>query len=429
VTVRRALLAASIGNCVEWFDFAVYGYLASTLALVFFPSDDPRSALLSTLAVFAVAFFTRPLGGVYFGRLGDRVGRRRALAASILLASGSTFAIGVLPGYAAIGALAPALLVLARCAQGFSVGGEFSGASSFIAEYASDARRGFLTSWTQFSALTGLLLGSCSVALLTAVLAPEALVGWGWRLPFLLAGPLGVVGLYLRLRMEDTPLFTALARTGGAAVSPIREVVTQRGRMVLLTIALVAIPNALFYTVLTYLPLYFATELGFGAAPAFASTTATLLVVMALIPCFAALSDRVGRKPLMVAAAAAAAVVTYPAFVLMAGGGVLRAALVQAALGVVLAGSMSCVVAVLAELFPTRVRYSGFAIGHNLAAALFGGTAPFLATYLIAATGSTVAPAFYVVAVALLSLAAASLVRETARTSLGPVEPVASPAG
>jgi MFS transporter, MHS family, proline/betaine transporter len=416
--LRRAVVATSIGNCVEWFDFAVYGYLATTLAVVFFPSTDATASLLSTFAVFAVAFFVRPIGGLFFGSLGDRIGRQRTLAAAILLMSASTFAIGVLPGYSVIGILAPLLLVLARCAQGFSIGGEFGGASSFLAEYAPPGRRGFFTSWTQFSALTGFVLGSGLVTWLTYTLAKEDLLAWGWRIPFLLAGPLGFAGLYLRFRLEDTPVFKALRRTGRVASSPLWEALTQNYRPILLAAGLAILPNVGFYTILNYMPIYLSRELGFPATTSFASTTLTLLVVMALIPLLGALSDRIGRKPLLFVSCFGFALFTYPAFVLMAQGSLLFATLAQVGLGVIQAAFMSTSVAALTELFVTRVRYSGFSIGYNVSVALFGGTAPFLATYLIAVTGDTLSPAFYVVAAAIATCCTVVLLRETAARPL-----------
>jgi MHS family proline/betaine transporter-like MFS transporter len=213
-TVLRAITGASIGNLVEWFDFAVYGYLATYIAANFFPSNNPTASLLSTFAVFAAAFFVRPLGGIFFGPLGDRIGRQRVLATVIILMSVATFAIGLLPTYATIGVLAPILLVVARLLQGFSAGGEFGGGATFLAEYSPDDRRGFLVSWLEFSTLIGFILGSGVVLVLNSSLGEDAMTAWGWRIPFLIAGPLGAVGLYIRLRLEDTPEFRALESTG-----------------------------------------------------------------------------------------------------------------------------------------------------------------------------------------------------------------------
>ena len=416
--LRRAMLGASVGNCVEWFDFAVYGYLAATLGAVFFPSEDPTISLLSSFAVFGVAFFMRPLGGFFFGPLGDRIGRQRTLAAVIILMSASTFVIAFLPGYAAIGIWAPILLVAARLLQGFSVGGEFGGASAFLAEYSPDERRGYLVSWIEFSAVGGFFLGSASVLLLTATIGEDALGSWGWRIPFLLAGPLGLIGLYIRLRVEDTPEFRALERSGEVSGSPLRETMTQNWRPILQVIGLVIIQNAGFYIVLTYMPTYFSEQLGFSSTASSLSSVFTLLVAMALIPPLGALSDRVGRKPLLAASCVGFALLSYPLFLLMNQGSLVGAVLSHVALGALLAVFLSTTIAALAELFPTRVRYGGFSIGYNISVAIFGGAAPFFATYLISLTGNPLSPAFYLIAAAIASLITIATIEETARTQL-----------
>jgi MHS family proline/betaine transporter-like MFS transporter len=416
--LRRAMLGASVGNCVEWFDFAVYGYLAATLGAVFFPSEDPTISLLSSFAVFGVAFFMRPLGGFFFGPLGDRIGRQRTLAAVIILMSASTFVIAFLPGYAAIGIWAPILLVAARLLQGFSVGGEFGGASAFLAEYSPDERRGYLVSWIEFSAVGGFFLGSASVLLLTATIGEDALGSWGWRIPFLLAGPLGLIGLYIRLRVEDTPEFRALERSGEVSGSPLRETMTQNWRPILQVIGLVIIQNAGFYIVLTYMPTYFSEQLGFSSTASSLSSVFTLLLAMALIPPLGALSDRIGRKPLLAASCVGFALLSYPLFLLMNQGSLVGAVLSHVALGALLAVFLSTTIAALAELFPTRVRYGGFSIGYNISVAIFGGAAPFFATYLISLTGNPLSPAFYLIAAAIASLITVATISETARTPL-----------
>lgn len=203
--VKRAVQAAALGNAMEWFDFGVYSYIAVTLGKVFFPSGNPTAQLLSTFGAFAAAFLVRPLGGMVFGPLGDRVGRQKVLAVTMIMMAAGTFAIGLIPSYASIGVGAPLLLLAARLVQGFSTGGEYAGASTFIAEYAPDRRRGFLGSWLEFGTLAGYIGGAGLVTLLTALLSTDDLLSWGWRVPFLIAGPMGVIGLYLRLRLEETP--------------------------------------------------------------------------------------------------------------------------------------------------------------------------------------------------------------------------------
>ena len=417
-TIRRAIVGASIGNIVEWFDFATYNFLAVTLAAVFFPSGNPTAALLSTFAIFAAAFFVRPLGGLFFGPLGDKIGRQRVLATVIILMSLSTFVIGLLPPYATIGIWAPLLLVVARCLQGFSAGGEFGGASTFLAEYSPDERRGFLVSWLEFSTLIGFVLGSIIVLFLTTVLPEDALISWGWRIPFLLAGPLGLVGLYIRLRLEDTPEFKALEQTGEVSSSPFRETITENWKQILQVGGLVIIQNVGFYVVLSYMTTYFQDPLGFSPTAASLSTTITLLVGMALIPPLGALSDRVGRKPLLFASCIGYAVLTYPLFLLLNTGNLFAAILAQVALGALLAMFISTSIAALTELFPTRVRYGGFSIGYNFSVAIFGGSSPYLAQYLVSSTGNSLSPAFIVIIAAVATLLIVLTVRETAGTDL-----------
>ncbi len=417
-SIRRAIVGASIGNTVEWFDFAVYGYLAVTLGAVYFPSEDPTISLLSSFAVFGVAFVMRPLGGLFFGPLGDRIGRQRTLATVIILMSISTFVIALLPGYATIGIWAPILLVLARLLQGFSAGGEFGGASAFIAEYSPDNRRGFLVSWLEFSTLIGFILGSTSVLMLSSVLSEEALTSWGWRIPFLIAGPLGLIGLYIRLRLDDTPEFRALESAGEVSQSPFKETVTQNWKPILQVAGLVIIQNAGFYIVLTYMQTYITEQLGFSTTSASLSTVLTLLVGMVLIPPLGALSDRVGRKPVLMASCVGFVVLTYPLFLLLNAGNLAGAIAAHVALGALLAVYLSTTIAALTELFPTRVRYGGFSIGYNISVAIFGGAAPFLATYLISVTGNPLSPAFYLIAAAIATAVTLLTIKETARTPL-----------
>jgi MHS family proline/betaine transporter-like MFS transporter len=416
--IRRAIVGAAVGNAVEWFDFAVYGYLAATIGALFFPSNNPTASLLASFAVFGAAFFVRPLGGFVFGPMGDRIGRQRTLAFVIILMSVATFAMGLLPTYAAIGIWAPLLLVILRLLQGFSAGGEFGGASTFLAEYSPDERRGYLVSWIEFSAVGGFLLGSATVLALTTGLGEDAMSSWGWRIPFLLAGPLGLIGLYIRLRLEDTPEFRALERTGEVSGSPLRETIVQNWKAILQVAGLVIIQNAGFYIVLVYMPTYFSEQLGFTSTGSSLSTVLTLLAAMVLIPPLGALSDRVGRKPVLAASCVGFALLSYPLFLLMQQGSLFAAVLAHVALGALLAIFLSTTIAALTELFPTRVRYGGFSIGYNISVAIFGGAAPFLATFLISATGNPLSPALYLIAGAVATFVTLLTITETARTPL-----------
>lgn len=412
-----------MGNCVEWFDFAVYGFLATYIGANFFPSDNPTASLLATFAVFGAAFFVRPLGGLVFGPIGDKLGRQRVLALVIILMSAASFAIGLLPTYATIGIWAPILLVFLRLLQGFSVGGEYGGAGAFVAEYSPDERRGYMVSWLMVSTLIGFIMGSVVVTALSALISEDAMSSWGWRIPFLIAGPLGIVGLYIRLRLEETPEFRALETTGEVAQAPLKEAFVENWRQILQVAGIAIIHNVGFYMVFTYMPTYFSTELGFGQTASFVSIVLAGLTGLVLVPPLGALSDRVGRKPLLLTACACFALLTYPLFVLMNTGNLVAAILAHLALAVIEAIFISTSIAVMTELFPTRVRYGGYSIGYNFSVAIFGGSAPFLATWLISVTGNPLSPAFYVIFAAVATLLTVLTVRETARTDLLKTQP------
>jgi MFS transporter, MHS family, proline/betaine transporter len=416
--IRKAVRGAAIGNTVEWYDFAVYGFLATYIAEKFFPSGDETAALLSTFAVFAAAFFMRPLGGFFFGPLGDRIGRQRVLALVILLMSGSTFVIGLVPSYDSIGVLAPLLLLFLRCLQGFSAGGEYGSGACFLAEYAPDRHRGFVVSFLVWSVVVGFLLGSLTVTGLETLLSESQMNSYGWRIPFLIAGVLGVVGLYIRLRLSDTPEFETLREEGEVASSPLREALTTSWRPILQIAGLVVIHNVGFYVVFTYLPTYFTKTLEFTKTNAFVSITIASMVALILIPPLGALSDRIGRKPLLIAGAVGFAVFAYPLFLLLNTGSLVAAIAAHAGLAAIESVFVSSSLAAGAELFATRVRSSGYSIGYNVSVAVFGGTAPYVATWLVDRTGNEIAPAFYVIAAAIITLATVLTMRETAARPL-----------
>jgi len=412
--VRQAVKGAAIGNAVEWFDFAVYGFLATYIAGKFFPPGDETAALLNTFAIFAAAFFMRPLGGFFFGPLADRIGRQRVLALVILLMSASTLAIGLIPSYESIGVFAPILLLLLRCLQGFSAGGEYGSGACFLAEYASDKHRGFVVSFLVWSVVVGFLLGSVTVTGLEATLSESAMNSYGWRIPFLIAGVLGAVGLYIRLRLSDTPEFESLRDEGELSASPLREAITTSWRPILQIIGLVVIHNVGFYIVFTFLPSYFTKTLGFTKIDAFVSITIASLVAIVLIPPLGALSDRIGRKPLLIAGSIGFAVFAYPLFLLLNTGSLPAAIAAHATLAAIESVFVCASLAAAAELFATRVRSSGYSIGYNLSVAVFGGTAPYIATWLVARTGNEIAPAYYVIAAAVVTLLTVLTMRETA---------------
>ena len=413
--VRRAVAAGAIGNFVEWFDFGVYGYLAPILATRFFPEQSRAAGLLSTFAVFGVAFLVRPAGAVFFGRLGDRIGHRLTLSLIVILMSVSTAVIGLLPGFAAIGVAAPLLLLAMRMVQGFSAGGEFAGASTMVVEYAPPHRRGLYVSFLSVSTYAASLVGVCFTALLTSGAGDEAMSSWGWRVPFLVALPLGLVGLYLRTRVDETPEFRALKRDHQVEAAPLAEALRTQRRPIATLFGIIMINAVAYYVLGTYWPNYLSENAGLPRLTALWSSAAAYGVLIVLAPAFGMLADRYGRKAMMLYSTIGLLVLTVPAFLLSGAGGYWPAVLGQA-LFVLFAGPTSPVSSlVTAELFPARVRYSASAIGYNLSFMLFGGTAPYVSGYLIGATGSKLAPALYICAIAACSLVVvATMLRETA---------------
>ncbi|MGE0215840.1 MFS transporter [Mycolicibacterium sp.] len=415
---RRAVAAAAVGNAIEWYDYTIYGYLAVILGAVFFPSDDPATSLLATFAAFALAFVIRPIGGMVFGSLGDRLGRQRTLATVVVLISAATFLVGVLPGYAVIGVWAPVLLVALRVVQGLSAGGEVGGATAFLAEYAPDRKRALQVAWLNMSAVPGCLAGALLVTVLMAALPPESMSSWGWRVPFLLAGPLGIAGLYLRLKIEDTPEFKALVAAGEVKRITLRQTISGNASRIVLCGAMAVTHVVGFYLLLAYIPNFLATTHGYARGGALMSTMVALVVALCVLPLTAALSDRVGRRPLMAAAGAGYLVFAYPIFMLLADGGVMQVVLAQALLGALFGTYAGAPFAAMIELFSTRVRYTAFSVGYNLSVALFGGTAPMIAAWLLTTTGVPTAPAFYVMFAAIVALSAAAVAPETARVPM-----------
>jgi MFS transporter, MHS family, proline/betaine transporter len=410
---RRALVAGAIGNVVEWYDFAVYGAFATIIATTYFPGADPVAGLSASFAVFATAFLARPVGAVVFGRLGDRVGRRLVLVTVIVLMAAATAGIGLLPGHAAIGVLAPVLLVVLRTAQGLSVGGEAGGATAFVVEYAPEGRRGWYGAWLWSTLALGVAGGIGAAVVLARVFPRGVLEDRAWRLAFLVALPLGLVGLYLRLRLDDTPSFRAVERAGATTRRPVADTLRADPRRLLLGLAPVAAASLTFNLFFFYLPSYLVTALGIPLPRTLAAALVGLLVVAVTAPAFGRLSDRVGRRPHLVAGTVGLLLAVLPAYLLIR-----RAGPVGLTLGYLLVAlPFSCLTVVpsyLAELFPTPVRSTALAITYGVGTALFGGTAPFLATVLVRRTGSPVVPVVYAALVAAAAVGAAVASRETA---------------
>ncbi|MDJ0357320.1 MFS transporter [Paenarthrobacter sp. PH39-S1] len=412
-SLRKSVAAGSIGVLVHWFDWAIYAYLAGTIAFVFFPQQDKTAALLAVFAVFAISFGVRPIGALIFGALGDRLGRKRTLSVVILAMAASTLMLGLLPSYNTIGIWAPVLLILARMVQGLAAGGEFGSAAAFLAEYSPTKRRGFGVSWIEVGSLLGFLLASLTVVLLNTLLTTDSLHAWGWRIPFILTAPLGVIGFYIRNKIEDTPEFRSLAELESISKSPIKEVFTRNWKQLLQTSGIEIMMQVAFYIVLVYLLTYQEEVLGWTASSAALLSTVASITAIILVPIFGSMSDRYGRKPLLIGSAALLVIFSYPLFAIMQSGTPWAGMVSTVGLGIILAIILGVHAVTAAELFPTRTRQSGLSIAYSVVAAIFAGTVPYVLTWGIAATGNTMLPAIYLILIGVVGLGTMMTIKET----------------
>ena len=413
----RAVLSATAGNFLEFFDFISYAYFATYIGKAYFPTTTPLASLLLTLATFGVGFLMRPVGAIVMGAYADIKGRRPALVLTIMLMAIGTLMVGLVPDYATLGLLAPVLIVLARSMQGFSAGGEWGGASSFLVEYAPPGKRGFYGSLQATSVNAGLLCGTLSGVLLHAVLSPDQMSGWGWRLPFLVGGLIGPVGLYLRSRVDETPAFQKAQQAVEKRPARLPHMLSQHRWSILTTFGITICFTVTAFTYQVYLPTFLVRELGFNAGDALLTTSISLAVSLVAIPAAGALSDRIGRKPLMLGAASLLGITAYPLFWLLVHyPGFNSAVFVQIVAILLYSAYDGPFPAAFCELFPTHVRVSGISIGYNLALAIFGGFTPFVVATLIAATGMPVVPAFYLIGASIISTLVLLRTRESFRT-------------
>lgn len=397
---KLVLTGGSVGQFIEFYDFTLYGLTAVIFSQLFFPGSNPLTAMLATFATFGVAFVVRPLGGLFFGALGDRIGRRKVLTITLTAIGGATALMGLLPTYSQIGAWAPAALVLFRLIQGFSAGGESVGAPSFVFEHAPVNRRGFwINLTTAATALPSVVAGSM-ILILSSMMSNEAFLAWGWRLPFLLALPLALFGVWIRSRTEESDVFSAAKASQAKEFSPIREAFRENKLRMIQVIFVMGLTAMGFYFLSAYFVSYVQTTGHLSRDQSLLANAAALALYAVLLPIGGRISDRFGRKPLLVSGAAALALLSVPCFMLVTSGSLPLALTGQAIFVVALCIYGGGCYTFFVEIFTTKTRFTSAAISYNGAYAIFGGTAPFVGTALVAASGVPHAPGFYMAAAA-----------------------------
>jgi MHS family proline/betaine transporter-like MFS transporter len=410
---RGSVIASGVvGNVLEWYDFALYGYLAPVTATLFFPSKDPLISLVQSFAVFAVGLLARPIGGFFLGRIGDRLGRRTLLLASAVLMGAPTFLMGLLPTYASVGIMAPILLVLLRLMQGLSAGGEFTGSIIFLIEHAPPRRQGLYGSLSNVGAMIGGLLGAGAAWLTTSSMGAEALHEWGWRIPFLSGIVVSGCGFLIRWRVSDSPAYLRLKAQGALARRANWMTYQKHFKHMVVTIGLNWVVSAGYYVVFVWLVTDLSKVAGVALHTALGVGTLGLMFGLLCTLLMGQLSDILGRRRLLVAAALATTIGVVPLLLLSDEGTLPSAVAAQLGLALLVASFLGALPAVFVSLYPADVRCSALSVGYNIAVALFGGTAPLVATYLVKATGWSAAPGIYLAATALVCLALVPLVPE-----------------
>jgi MFS transporter, MHS family, proline/betaine transporter len=402
----RVIAAASIGNALEWFDLLVYGYFALTISRLFFPSSDQTVSLMLGFGTFGASYLVRPLGALVIGAYADKAGRKASLMVSVFLMTIGTLLMAIVPTYAIVGSIAPATILIARLIQGFSVGGEFGGSTSFLVEHGG-GRKGFFASFQWAGQGLAAVLASLFGVGLSTLLTPDQVNAWGWRVPYFFGLLIGPVGFYIRRHADETPEFLAAKPTP----TPVRELILEQWDRVLLAIGIAIVSNSSNYLIL-YMPTFAVTQLNLPASSGFIATLAGGVILTIGSPVIGHWSDLIGRTRIMLVAAALFVVSAFPAFLL-----VTRHASLPMLIGVVcwlslLKTTYSAVLpALMAELFPTQTRCTGMALSYNLSVPIFGGFAPLISTGLIQLTGNSIAPSFYLMATALVSFCVLLLVR------------------
>jgi MFS transporter, MHS family, proline/betaine transporter len=409
---KKTVAAGAIGNVLEWYDFAVYGYFATAIGRVFFPKEDPIAQLLFAFGVFAIGYLMRPLGGMVIGNIGDRIGRKQALSVSVAAMAIPTFVVGILPGYDTIGLAAPILLTICRMLQGLSVGGEYTTSIVFMVENAPSKKRGLAGALAGSGAVVGILLGSATGTALAALMSPESLDSWGWRIPFLLGLVIGVVGLLLRRNIEVKNEVTPDQK------QPIIETI-ESYRPLLARLAGLSVFNAVtFYLIFVYLVSWLQLEDKMRQEVSLQINTISMMVVIPIMIAAGALSDRIGRKPLLLGTVIAAIFLAYPLFNGMHHSSQVLVQLCQLGFAVIIGIYLGSSPAFMVETAPAHIRSTSIALGYNLTLGIVGGLTPLTATWLVHQTHSAVAPAFMIIAAALISFITLMFMKETYKQNL-----------
>lgn len=417
---KKAVVATALGNAMEWFDFGIYSYLAVTIGKVFFPETTGILQLVYSFATFAVAFIVRPIGGMFFGMLGDKLGRKKILTITLVLMSLSTLSMGLIPGYATIGSLAPILLLIARLIQGFSTGGEYSGAMTFIAESSPDKKRGFFSSGLEVGTLVGYIAGSAVVTLLNYLLGPEKMLDWGWRIPFFIAAPMGLIGLYLRNHLEETPVFEAMndEKHKENEKGLIKKVFVYHWPQLLKGIVLVLFFNVVNYMLLSYMPSYLNVVLGYGETKGLIFILIIMFIMIPIVLLMGYFSDRIGNKSIIIGGLIGLILLSIPSFNMIRSGSNLMVFFGLMILAILLSTFEATMPSMLPSLFFTEVRYVALAITFNISVSLFGGTTPLMMSWLIKITENQMVPAYYIMAACLIGIVTMFFVKDTTGRAL-----------
>lgn len=402
--MKKVIVSAMLGNGLEWYDFALYGYFASIISVHFFPSSDPYISLLATYGAFAAGFLMRPVGAVFFGIIGDRYGRKISLTIAILTMAIPTACIGLLPTYAQIGILAPILLTIIRLFQGFSLGGEFSGSITFMVEHSSKQNRGLIGTASIVSLILGMVMGSLTATVFSEILSKEDLESWGWRIPFLFGIVIGLVGFYIRSHTDESPQYEKAKKGGSLSKKPIRDVFSMHKKESLIAIGIYLSVTVPFYIFSVFMITFYSKILARPLNEALLINLSGMLVLIFATVFSGFLSDKIGRKKILLIASVLYLIFALPIFNLIVDGAFLESLVANIIFAIILGFYIGPVPAILVELFPTKVRYSGMAVSYNICAAIFGGTAPMVATWLIKETKAPSVVAFYIILCAIISI-------------------------